>query len=126
MLNSVEESIHVTTTDFPVPNGKAVHTALQGYGLTLECYEIQDPFGPTITDPDITALVVSGETRSGGQAVNQKRSEKGWNALEVFEIDVLDAQDVDSDPSQTGDFASKISSSAIRKRMAENARTSSL
>ena len=123
---SVEESIHVTTTDFPVPNGKAVHTALQGYGLTLECYEIQDPFGPTITDPDITALVVSGETRSGGQAVNQKRSEKGWNALEVFEIDVLDAQDVDSDPSQTGDFASKISSSAIRKRMAENARTSSL
>ncbi len=99
---------------------------MKASSITIECVEIQDPFGPTITDEDVTALVVSGETRSGGQAVNDKRTEMGWKALEVFEIDVLDAQESTEGPSKTDDFASKISSTAIRKRKAENASKSSL
>jgi len=124
--SSVNEAVHSVSFDDPTPNGKAIHTQLKASSITIECVEIQDPFGPTITDEDVTALVVSGETRSGGQAVNDKRTEMGWKALEVFEIDVLDAQESTEGPSKTDDFASKISSTAIRKRKAENASKSSL
>jgi phosphopantetheine adenylyltransferase len=84
----------------------------------VRCVKIQDPFGPTITLKDIGALVVSGETRSGGQAVNDKRAEKGWQELEIFEVDVLDAEDTSDDTSNTNNFALKISSTAIRQRRA--------
>ena len=121
-----EEEIRAISFDEPIVNGKAIHTQLKSCKITIECVEIQDPFGPTITDEDITALVVSGETRSGGKAVNDRRVEKGWKSLEVFEIDVLDAGEIEEGATKTEDFASKISSTAIRKRKAENARTSSL
>ena len=94
--------------------------------MTIECVEIQDPYGPTITDESVTAIVISGETRAGGQAVNERRREKGWHALEIFEVDVLDAEENEGGQAKTGGFASKISSTAIRKRKAESARTSSL
>ncbi|KAG0645606.1 Pantetheine-phosphate adenylyltransferase [Hyphodiscus hymeniophilus] len=121
-----EEDIKIVSFDKPIVNGKAIHTHLKSCSVTVECVEIQDPFGPTITDEDVTALVVSGETRSGGKAVNEKRVEKGWDSLEVFEIDVLDAGETGEGAIRTDDFTSKISSTAIRKRKAENARTSSL
>jgi phosphopantetheine adenylyltransferase len=112
--------------DTPVPNGKGVRTHLRESNITIECCEIQDPFGPTITDEAVSALVVSAETRSGGQAVNNERAAKGWKELEVLEIDVLDAHDSELGPTKTEDFASKISSTAIRKRLADGVRTSSL
>lgn len=121
-----EETFETVRYDEPVPNGKAVHTKLKNGLVTIECVEIQDPYGPTITDESITAIVISGETRAGGQAVNERRTEKGWHALEIFEVDVLDAEENEGGPAKTGDFASKISSTAIRKRKAESARTSSL
>jgi len=107
--------------DEPVVNGKAVHTRLKQANITIECVEIQDPFGPTITDETVSALVVSGETRSGGAAVNAKREEKGWKPLEIFEIDVLDALEDKPSVTETEEFAAKISSTAIRKRKAERA-----
>lgn len=87
--------------------------------ILVHCVRIQDPFGPTITVEKVDALVVSGETRSGGKAVNDKRAEQGWKTLEVFEVDVLDADDVADEPTQTTEnFASKISSSVIRQQRA--------
>ncbi|TKA74182.1 hypothetical protein B0A49_02782 [Cryomyces minteri] len=104
------------------PNGHAVHIRL-GQTLTIKCVEIWDPFGPTITEESITALVLSAETRAGGEAVNEKRAELGWPGLEVFEVDVLDAQE-DTDRStassgQPSSFESKISSTEIRKKLWE-------
>jgi phosphopantetheine adenylyltransferase len=87
--------------------------------ITIQCVMIQDAFGPTITLEQIDALVVSGETRSGGKAVNDKRAEKGWKPLEVFEVDVLDAEEVSDGATKTENFSSKISSTAIRQRRAE-------
>lgn len=124
--SSREEAISTQSFNEPVVNGHSIHTKLVASSITIECVEIQDPFGPTITDESVTALVVSGETRSGGQAVNEKRLQKGWNALEVFEVDVLDAQDSDTDGSKVDDFSSKISSTEIRRRQAETAQTSAL
>lgn len=86
--------------------------------IKVECVRIQDAYGPTITLEGIDALVVSGETRSGGKAVNDKRAEKGWKPLAVFEVDVLDAEEATDEPTKTENFASKISSSAIRERRA--------
>jgi phosphopantetheine adenylyltransferase len=107
-----------TQRNDPVPNGKSVDLHYAS-GLVLKCTEIQDPFGPTITEEDISALIISAETRSGGKAVNDKRSEKGWKALEVFEVDVLDAEEEgkESKGVQVG-FESKLSSTAIREKLA--------
>ncbi|ROV94959.1 hypothetical protein VMCG_08308 [Cytospora schulzeri] len=88
--------------------------------VTIHCVKIQDPFGPTITEENMDALVVSAETRSGGKAVNDRRADRGWRAMEVFEVDVLDARGITDAPSQQSeDFSSKISSSAIRQQLAE-------
>ena len=88
-------------------------------GLVINYVEIFDPFGPTITDESISALVISGETRSGGQAVNDKRGAKGWSLLEVFEVDVLNAEIGDASASNriAENYEGKISSTEIRRRL---------
>lgn len=93
--------------------------AFRDGAVTVQCVEIQDPFGPTITQETLDALVVSVETRAGGKAVNDKRVERGWKALEVFEVDVLDARVITEGSSPTHDFSTKISSTAIRRQIAE-------
>lgn len=104
-------------------NGHAVHYRLPS-GLIAKMVEIWDPFGPTITDESIDTLVISAETRSGGKAVNDKRKEKGWTGLDVYEVDVLDAEDKgDSSKEAQEDakqqFESKLSSTEIRKAQSE-------
>lgn len=88
--------------------------------VSIECVRIQDAYGPTITTEVMGALVVSGETRSGGAAVNVKRKSLGWHPIEVFEVDVLDAEDITDETAKTKDFTTKISSTAIRKQKAES------
>ena len=76
-------------------------------------------------DKHISALVISHETRAGGKAVNEKRADKGWASLEVFEVEVLDASpgpedhDADADAAPKETFEAKISSTEIRRRVAE-------
>ncbi|KAF1841864.1 pantetheine-phosphate adenylyltransferase family protein [Cucurbitaria berberidis CBS 394.84] len=110
-----DERIQVHEVNDPGPNGHAVHVSYP-FGLTIKYVEIWDPFGPTITDKDITALVLSLETRSGGAAVNSKRKEQGWEPLEVFEVAVLDASEEDN-VDET--FQSKLSSTEIRRKRSE-------
>ncbi|KAL2110823.1 hypothetical protein VUR80DRAFT_650 [Thermomyces stellatus] len=88
--------------------------------VVVECVVFQDLYGPTITIEGIEALVVSGETRSGGKAVNDKRKDQGWKELDVYEVDVLDSRGA-TDDSSVGpeDFGAKISSTAIRQQKAE-------
>ncbi|KAI9832240.1 MAG: hypothetical protein M1838_005674 [Thelocarpon superellum] len=105
-------------------HGRAASTTL-GPALRLECVEISDPFGPTITDESISALVVSAETRSGGDAVNGKRAELGWAGLAIYEVDVLFALEEGEggqDARVERSFESKISSTAIRRDCSERAR----
>lgn len=100
------------------PNGHEITSTFAGEGLTLRAVEIGDAFGPTITEEDIAVLVISGETRSGGKAVNDKRKEKGWKELEVLEVDVLQP----SGGVVSGeDFVGKISSTEIRRKLSEKA-----
>lgn len=72
---------------------------------------ITDMFGPTITDPDLQCIVVSDETKKGGDIVNQERQKKGYSALDVHVIDLVQDQ-------CHGQFEeAKISSSSLRKRL---------
>ncbi|KAI2463137.1 hypothetical protein F4781DRAFT_144840 [Annulohypoxylon bovei var. microspora] len=88
--------------------------------IEVRCVVIQDAYGPTITTENMDVLVVSGETRGGGNAVNERRKELGWRQLEIFEVDVLDAEGIVHKSSETRDFTQKISSTAIRKQKAES------
>ncbi|THZ67985.1 hypothetical protein D6C86_00112 [Aureobasidium pullulans] len=101
----------------PGPNGHAVNIKYPN-GLNIRCVEIWDPFGPTITEKDISALIISAETRAGGSAVNDKRTENGWSALDVLEVDVLDSKETSSPASQQN-FEGKLSSTEIRKKRAQ-------
>ncbi|SPO06138.1 uncharacterized protein DNG_08827 [Cephalotrichum gorgonifer] len=94
--------------------------SFRGGAVVVECVVFQDLYGPTVTIEAMDALVVSGETRSGGKAVNDKRREQGWKELDVYEVDVLDARGLtDADPTQTTEgFGTKISSTAIRQEKA--------
>ena len=115
MVFNKAQSIRTHRTSGPGPNENAVHYHFDD-GLVIKCVEITDPFGPTITDESISALIISGETRSGGKAVNDRRVEKGWAPLEVFEVDVLGANS-EQETDASSDFQSKLSSSEIRKRL---------
>ncbi|OTA68714.1 pantetheine-phosphate adenylyltransferase-like protein [Hypoxylon sp. EC38] len=100
-------------------NGEYVSLFRDGT-IKVRCVVIQDAYGPTITTEKMDALVVSGETRSGGHAVNERRKQLGWHPLETFEVDVLDTDGIVHKSAETRDFATKISSTAIRKQKAES------
>ncbi|CAK7202245.1 hypothetical protein SEUCBS139899_004967 [Sporothrix eucalyptigena] len=99
--------------------------------IVVQCVRIHDAFGPTVERQDIECLVVSGETRSGGKAVNDKRTAQGWLPLETFEVDVLSADEAVAEmaaaqvgsaaAAPTENFDAKISSTEIRRQRAEAA-----
>ncbi|KEY65678.1 hypothetical protein S7711_07511 [Stachybotrys chartarum IBT 7711] len=120
LSTTIEQSTHPAqlSSSISAPKTDELHATFRSGAVLVRCVAIRDPFGPPIHEQDIFAIVVSGETRSGGQAINDKRHEKGWPPLEVFEIDVLDASGDEDDQKSTEDFSTKISSTAIRRQKA--------
>lgn len=108
-------------------------------GITYEVVPITDPFGPTVTDPTIDALVVSKETLKGGDlgklfryrvmsdfinmdvclynVVNSERDMRGYPPLELRIIDVISSENA-SVQGKDMDVL-KISSSWIREYLAK-------
>ncbi|RJE24215.1 pantetheine-phosphate adenylyltransferase family protein [Aspergillus sclerotialis] len=104
----------------PGPNGEYILMKLKS-DLSLKLVQLSDPFGPTITEESISALIVSKETSKGGAAVNAEREKKGFKDLDVFEVDLIHSGNVSSvDVEKT--FESKISSTEIRRRQADLAK----
>ncbi|ORX43202.1 Nucleotidylyl transferase [Hesseltinella vesiculosa] len=79
--------------------------------LEYKVVPIFDPFGPTISEPNLDALVVSQETLSGGNMVNDERLRRNYHPLVLRVIDVVSEAGSHGDQSYTD----KISSSWIRK-----------
>ncbi|XP_029978146.1 bifunctional coenzyme A synthase [Sphaeramia orbicularis] len=79
--------------------------------LQVEIVPLDDPFGASVVDPDLKCIVVSEETRKGGEAVNKKRIENGLPALVLHEIQLL------KDAHHTDTEEEKISSSSLRSRL---------
>ncbi|DAC35601.1 MAG TPA: DUF359 domain-containing protein [Candidatus Poseidoniaceae archaeon] len=89
--------VHVTTDAMALSKDRriqpmedrmaAVEAALRevrefGWSLHL----LKDAFGPAPTHTTADALVVSPETRTGGEAINRKRSEGGLEPLSLIEV----------------------------------------
>ncbi|KAI7904669.1 uncharacterized protein BX663DRAFT_503134 [Cokeromyces recurvatus] len=81
-----------------------------------EVVPIKDPFGPTVTDPTIDALVVSKETLKGGDLVNNERDMRGYPPLELRIIDVISSENASIGEQDMNIL--KISSSWIREYIA--------
>lgn len=108
---------------FCVPNTPKVPYMVASLSrLMISVERLHDGFGPTLTDPDISALVVSRETRNGGQAVNDERRAKGWREMKLLEVDVVSQGEDEKENAAPAEvkneaFASKISSTEIRRRI---------
>ncbi|KAG0142619.1 hypothetical protein CROQUDRAFT_50056 [Cronartium quercuum f. sp. fusiforme G11] len=75
---------------------------------------LNDIYGPTANDPDIQAILVSRETISGANSINEIRHSKGLPKLEKYVIDVISPTDVClQDEKELKEL--KISSTEIRR-----------
>ncbi|KCV73257.1 hypothetical protein H696_00798 [Fonticula alba] len=72
---------------------------------------ISEPLGPTRDDPLLTALVVSRETASGGQMINDVRAAAGLSILRVFTVPLVPGEGPDD----------KVSSTYLRRVLAQAA-----
>ena len=57
--------------------------------LFFEIYEINDVCGPTGYINDIDNLIISQETKSGGEFVNKFRKDHGFKLLDITIIKVI-------------------------------------
>jgi pantetheine-phosphate adenylyltransferase len=92
MLQSYLKSHSVAA--FPIRKAKLLTYLVEKRGLArAEVVPIEDPYGPTLSDSRIEALVVSRETLFRGREINRLRKKKGLNLLEIVVIDLILADD---------------------------------
>lgn len=79
--------------------------------VTYSVVPITDMYGPTKDDPSFDMLVVSEETKRGGDKVNEKRLERNLNKLDIHVVHLI------NDTNRREHEESKISSSNQRIRL---------
>lgn len=84
--------------------------------LSFSVAPISDIYGATIIDPEIDAIVVSQETISGGNMINEERKRKNMKELDIFCINMISDQGI---VDNIESISMKLSSTAIREKMAK-------
>jgi pantetheine-phosphate adenylyltransferase len=64
-----------------------------GVAERAEVIPLNNPFGPTVTDTCIEALVVSEETKSTASRINEQRAKKELNPLAIVTINMVPSED---------------------------------
>ncbi|GAB6878088.1 phosphopantetheine adenylyltransferase [Halorubrum gandharaense] len=62
------------------------------YDREFEIRELDEPTG-IATEPEFDALIVSPETREGGERINEIRTDRGHDPLEIVVVDHVSAED---------------------------------
>jgi cytidyltransferase-like protein len=75
-----------------------------GVSERAEIIPLNNPFGPTVTDKCIEAVVVSEETKTTANKINEQRQKNGLNPLRIITINMVPSED-----------CSPISTTRIRK-----------
>ncbi|AGO12856.1 AaceriAGL356Cp [[Ashbya] aceris (nom. inval.)] len=78
--------------------------------LEIKIFALHDVCGPTGSEPDIEALIVSEETVAGAQTINDTRESKGMSKLAVHVVNVLGGEEADK-------WKNKLSSTELRRRL---------
>ena len=63
-----------------------------GLSCRTEIISLYDAYGSTIRDPEIDALVVSEETKSTAEKINDRREKSGLSRLEIVSITMVPSQ----------------------------------
>ena len=117
MLESKKHRELIASTQDRIENVKEfLHTVRRG--LEYIVVPITDPYGPTITEPSVQALVVSKETEKGGDACNTERAKRDFPPLAIRTIDVISSDSTAVDGQDMS--ALKISSTWIREYIAQH------
>ncbi|GAA6053282.1 hypothetical protein JCM3770_006664 [Rhodotorula araucariae] len=95
--------------------------ALVRPSITCDAVPLQDVYGPTAHDPTVEALVVSDETRAGGDSINALRLSRSLNRLTVFTISLV-AHDGTTGETVEVEVATKMGSTGIREWLDQRAR----
>ena len=94
--------IGVTSDEFGGKKGNIDHCSkrisrleefLQKFNSRYIVKKLEEPYGPTIHDSKIDAIVVSRETKPTADKINKIRQEKSMDPLEIFIIDWVMADD---------------------------------
>ena len=82
MLKSKKKASSIEGLDIRISNVRNFLSLILP-SLRLEVMPITDPFGPTIIDDAIEAIVVSSETITGAHKINEIRRSKGLPLLSI-------------------------------------------
>ena len=76
--------------------------------------ELADPVGPTGTDPEIEALILTREVGKGGKMINDARALNGLKPLDLIFADMIIADFKEENQNLQSQFSNKTSSTYIR------------
>ena len=105
-LVSSKVIIGLTSDELAAKKGKKLnHDYLERFDILKQTIEkkfpnhdfviskLDDDFGPAVLEADVQALVVSGETKPKGDALNKLRAQKSLQPVEIVTIPMVLAKD---------------------------------